>query len=115
MLRDLIKGLAERPEVAGLAVISPDGLVIEHALPPDADSDALAALATGLLRHAGELGAAGGLGGLEVAVLDFTTGPAVAAALGDGASLIVLARPDSDLGELLYLLRRNRSAIAALL
>jgi predicted regulator of Ras-like GTPase activity (Roadblock/LC7/MglB family) len=55
------------------------------------------------------------LGGLEVAVLDFTTGPAVAAALGDGASLIVLARPDSDLGELLYLLRRNRSAIAALL
>jgi predicted regulator of Ras-like GTPase activity (Roadblock/LC7/MglB family) len=111
----LIEGLAQRPEVAGLAVISPDGLIIEHALAPDTDSDALAALATGLLRHAGELGAAGGLGGLEVAVLDFASGPAVATTLADGASLILLARPDADLGELLYLLRRNRGAIAALL
>ena len=115
MLRQLVDGLAARPDVAGAAVISGDGLVIEAALGTGADGDALAALTTTLVRNCGELGTAGGLGSLGAAVLEFASGPAVIGTLRDGASVVVLARDGSDLGELLYLLRRHRGAIADLL
>lgn len=115
MLKPLLEGLASRSDVVGAAVVSGEGLVIEEALPVGSDTEALAALATTLLRHAGELGGAGGLGGLATAVLEFDRGPAVISALSAGVGLVVLARPDADLGELLYLIRRHRTAMADLL
>ncbi|HEX9756024.1 MAG TPA: roadblock/LC7 domain-containing protein [Gemmatimonadales bacterium] len=115
MLRQVVDGLAARPEVAGVAVVSGDGLVIEQALHVAADRDAIAALATTLTRHGRELGAAARLGNLGAAVLEYTAGPAIIRPLHDGASLVVLGRPDADLGELLYLLRRHHGALADLL
>jgi predicted regulator of Ras-like GTPase activity (Roadblock/LC7/MglB family) len=114
-LHSLVDGLAARPEVTGVAVISWEGLVIDQALGPDTDSEAMAALATTLVRHANELGLAAAQGPLSTAVLEFGAGPVVVAGLADGASLILLARTDVDLGELLYLIRRHRGAIADLL
>jgi uncharacterized protein len=115
VLKPLLEGLASRSDVLGAAVVSGEGLVIESALPAGSDGEALAALATTLLRGAGELGAAGGLGALGTAILEFDQGPAVVTALTTGAGLLVLARPDTDLGELLYLIRRHRAAVADLL
>ncbi|HSR16306.1 MAG TPA: roadblock/LC7 domain-containing protein, partial [Gemmatimonadales bacterium] len=68
-LRSLVDGLAARPEVTGVAVISGEGLIIDQALPPDSDPEALAALATTLLRHANELGMTAAQGPLATAVL----------------------------------------------
>lgn len=115
MLRRLVDGLAARPEVTGVAVISGDGLVIEQALDPSTDPEALAALALTLRRHAGELGGAAGLGGLDTVILEYADGPAVMTRHRDDTALLLLARADADLGELLYLLRRQRSAINDLL
>lgn len=115
MLKRLLDGLAQRPEVVGAALVSGEGLVIEQTLPATSDGEALAALATSLLRHGGEMGSACGLGALGVAVLEFTGGPAIVSRFDNGAGLVVLARTDSDLGELLYLIRRHRPAMADLL
>jgi predicted regulator of Ras-like GTPase activity (Roadblock/LC7/MglB family) len=115
VLRQLVDGLAARPEVAGAAVVSADGLIIEHALVGSLDRDAIAALATTLARHAAELGAAAGRGDLGFAAFDFHAGPAVLTPLDGGSSLLLLGRPDADLGELLYLLRFHRQRLAALL
>ena len=101
--------------MTGVAVISGEGLVIDQALGPQADSEALAALATTLFRHAGELGLAAAQGPLRTAVLEYGAGPVIVAGLPDGAALVLLARPEVDLGELLYLVRRQRGAIAELL
>lgn len=114
-LLDLLHGLANRPEVTGAALVSGEGLTIHQALPADADPEALAALTTTLLRQASELGATAGVGPLLTAVLDFGAGPAIVTGLDDGAALVVLIRPDADFGELLYLVRRHRDAIASLL
>ncbi len=114
-LHSVVHGLAARPEVTGAAIISGEGLVIHQALPVGADPEALAALATTLLRHTTELGDAARLGPLTTAVLDFGPGPVIVSALGDGAALVLLVRADADFGELLYLVRRHQPAIAGLL
>jgi len=113
VLRQIVDNLAGRPEVAGVAVVSGDGLVIEQRFPPGTDAEALAALATTLARSATELGSTSTLGGFSAAVFEFAGGPVVISALGDGVALLVLARPDTDLGELLFTLRRERGSLAA--
>jgi len=114
-LRSLVDGLAARPDVTGVAVISGEGLVIDQALGPGADPEAVAALATTLLRHGNELGMAASQGPLGTAILEFGTGPVIVSSLADGAALVLLARGDHDLGELLYLVRQHRATIADLL
>lgn len=111
MLRTLLNGIAQRPEVTGVAIISGDGLLIEHALPPGTDGEALAALAATVVRQLAELGTASRLGHPTGAVIEFSGGPAIIGMV-DGAALFVMARPDADLGELLYLVRRHRPAVA---
>lgn len=101
--------------MTGVAVVSGDGLVIEQVFRRPTDAEAMAALATTLARHGREFGEAAHLGGLGAAVLEFDSGPALLCPLRDGASLLLLGTPDADLGELLYLLRRHRGAIADLL
>lgn len=112
MLRTLLESLAARPEVTGAAVVSPEGLLIDHSLPAGTDGEALAALATTVLRQSTELGAAARLGPTTTAILEFADGPAILGAIDGGAALVVLARPDADLGDLFYVVRRHRPAVA---
>jgi len=106
VLRTLIEGLAARPEVAGVALVSTEGLLIDQALPATLDSDALAALATTVLRQLHELGTAAGRGPAASAVIEFQGGPAIIGAMESGSALVVLARADADLGD-----RRYRPAV----
>lgn len=112
MLRTLLTGIAQRPEVTGAAIVSGEGLLIEHALPVGTDGEALAALAATVIRQIAELGSAAGMGQPTSAVIEFSGGPAIIGMVDGGAALFVMARPDADLGELLYLVRRHRPAVA---
>ena len=114
-LRAIMQGLEARDAVRGAAIVGEDGLVIHDALTPDADGEAVAALAVTTMRHAEQVGGAGRCGTLRAAVLDFGGGPAILSVLGPGATLVVLARPDRDLGPLLFELRSNRDTLAGLL
>ena len=111
MLRTLIEGLSARPEVTGVALVSTEGLLIDHDLPARLDGDALAALALTVLRQLHELGGAAGRGPAASAVVEFQGGPAIIGAMESGSALVVLAREEADLGDLLYLIRRYRPAV----
>lgn len=114
-LRDIIQGLDAGGSVRGAAIVGEDGLVIHDALHAGADSEAVAALAVTTLRHAEQFGGACRVGPLQTAVFDFGDGPAILSALTATTTLVILARPDRDLGPLLYELRTRRDTLTGLL
>ena len=114
-LREIIQGLDAGESVRGAAIVGEDGLVIHDALGADADGEAVAALAVTTLRHAEQFGGAFRSGPLRTAVFEFGEGPAILSALTPTALLVVLARPNRDLGPLLYELRISHAALTGLL
>lgn len=114
-LRSVLQALAERPEVAGVVVVSDEGLVVESVLPAGVDREAIAALGATALRSLAGLGQAAGLGSPSGVVVDAPGGALVLQRLsGSTASLVVLAADAGDLGSLLYELRRHAPALASL-
>lgn len=116
-MKALVQQVADRPEVAGAALLSPDGLVIEPILSDTATSDAeaLAALAATVTRHGAELGERAGLGNVGTTVIECDRGAIIVTPITADVRLLVLARPDADLGELLYRLHQQRAGLAAAL
>ncbi|HEY7611424.1 MAG TPA: roadblock/LC7 domain-containing protein [Gemmatimonadales bacterium] len=113
-LAEVLRGLAARDGVQGALLLSGEGLPIEHA-GSVAESETVAALAATLAQHAGRLGDDAGRGELRSAVLDFASGPVVLARAGASDWLAILARPETDIGPLLYDLRHHGPALAGLL
>ena len=74
-----------------------------------------AALAVTTLRHAEQFGGACRSGPFHSAVFEFGVGPAILSALSPGATLVILAHADRDLGPLLYELRQKRDVLTGLL
>jgi predicted regulator of Ras-like GTPase activity (Roadblock/LC7/MglB family) len=113
-LREVLERLDAGDAVRGGAIVGADGLIIHNALQRDADEDAIAALAVTTMRHAEQLGSSSGSGQLRTAVLEYGGGPAILAPLSSAATLVVLTKPDRDLGPLLYALRTERDALSGL-
>ena len=116
-LRSVLMALAERPDVAGAVVVSDDGLVVEASLPGGARRRG-----TRRARHQRRPAAIGGARrrGPEPApwaqaAVESSHGTLVLQRLPSGATLLVLAAPDGDLGTLLYDLRRHAPALVSLL
>jgi predicted regulator of Ras-like GTPase activity (Roadblock/LC7/MglB family) len=114
-LRSVLLALADRPEVAGVAVVSDEGLIVESALPGTLDPDAVAAHAVTVLRHLGSLGGAVAHGAPRQLVAEGANGVLVLQRLQGGATLLVLAAQEGDLGALLYDLRRHAPALEQLI
>jgi len=113
-LADVVRGLAQREGVEALVVASGDGLTIDQHCPAGYDAEALSALTATLAQHADRLGAAGGRGELGTAVLECERGLALVSRAGTGVWLLLLVRPETNIGPLLYDLRRHRPALQAL-
>ena len=113
-IRDVVQALLRRPGVEAVVVVGRDGLPIDSS-GGGVDADSVAALLPGMLRGAAELGAAGGRGAFASGVLEFGGGLAVVSALNAEASLVVLVRPATNVGALLFDIQRHRSAISGLL
>ncbi len=109
--RQTLDQWSSRPLILGAAIVSEDGLLVHHDLGRHVDGEAVAALSVAVRRHAEQLGTAIG-GSLGSTVMELTGGPAVVTPLDTRHTLIVLARPDADLGPLLFDIRRSRSALA---
>ena len=82
---------------------------------PRFEPETVAALAATLAQHAGRLGEGTSRGELRPAVLEFARGPLVLARAGGGDWLAMLARPERDIGPVLYDLRQHGPALAGLL
>jgi predicted regulator of Ras-like GTPase activity (Roadblock/LC7/MglB family) len=114
-LRDVVQHLADRDGVDAVVVVSGDGLPIDHATRSGLDPEALAAMIPALAQTAGQVGAAAEGGDLSNAVFEFGGRLLVLTALKDGNSLLVLTGADTNIGSLLYDLKKHRPAIAELL
>jgi predicted regulator of Ras-like GTPase activity (Roadblock/LC7/MglB family) len=114
-LAEVVRGLAARNGVEAVLMLSADGLPIEHASRVPFEPEALAALTATLLQYATRLGLGTGRGAPRTEVIEYERGLLVAAQIGVGDSLAILAAPNADIGELLYDLRQHRPALAELL
>ena len=113
-IRDLVGAIRHRDGVEAAVVLGRDGLLIDSQSIPGLDTEDLAARIPAIIGPADELGAAAGRGPLTTAVLEHRDGIAVVSVLSPDAVLFVLVRPEANVGQLLFELRRNREQIAAL-
>ena len=114
-LGEVVRTVAERPDVAAAVLVSADGLPIQHAGRRALEPESVAALAATAARHKRALADSVGLGAVETIVLECTAGLLAATRLGGADWLVVLPADGADLGALLYDLRRHRPALASLL
>jgi predicted regulator of Ras-like GTPase activity (Roadblock/LC7/MglB family) len=114
-IRDVVEALSRRTGIDAVLVVGRDGLPIDSRIQNGMDPESIAALLPAVVNGVSQFGEAAGRGGFGTAVLEFGGGLALVAVLSADALLVVLAHPASNVGELLYDLRRHRSAIAGLL
>jgi predicted regulator of Ras-like GTPase activity (Roadblock/LC7/MglB family) len=115
VVRQALAELVARPEVAGAALLSREGLVVASDLDSSTDPEAVAALGIALARTGEQFAAAAGRAPPERLVLESPDGMMLTCPLADGALLLVLAAPDAPVGQLTYALRQMRGDLAALL
>lgn len=113
-IRDLVGAIRQREGVEAAILLGRDGLLIDSQTTPELDAEHVAAHIPSIILAADELGQAAGRGALMTAVLEHPTGLAIVSVLSTEAVLLVLVRPDANVGSLLFELRRNREQIAAL-
>ncbi len=113
-IRDLVGAIRQRDGVEAVIVLGRDGLVIDSDAESHLDPEQAAALVPGLMTAADELGAMAARGETRTAVLEGERGFAIVSGVSSEALLLVLVRPNANLGQLLYELRRHRANIATL-
>jgi uncharacterized protein len=113
-IRDLVGAIRQREGVDAAVVLGRDGLLIDSQVMPGLDAEDLAARIPSIIGPADELGDAIKRGELVTAVLEYRDGLAIVTVLNTDAVLVVLVKPDANVGRLLFELRRNREHIAAL-
>lgn len=115
LVQQALGALVGRGDVAGAAVVSAEGLVIVSRLAPQVDAEAVAALGTTLMRDGGQLARQVGRGAAARVLVEAEGGMLLACGLSDGTVLVVVAEEGAAVGQLLYDLRLQRGALAALL
>jgi predicted regulator of Ras-like GTPase activity (Roadblock/LC7/MglB family) len=113
-IRDLVGAIRQREGVEAAVVLGRDGLLIDSQAVAGVDTEDLAARIPAIIGAADDLGTAASRGPLTTAVLEHRNGLAVVSVLSDDAILLVLVRPQANVGQLLFELRRNRENIASL-
>jgi predicted regulator of Ras-like GTPase activity (Roadblock/LC7/MglB family) len=114
-IRDVVEALSRRAGVDAVVVVGRDGLPIDSHTANGMDADDVAALLPSAVNGLAQLGHAGQRGEFDTGVLEFGAGMAVLSVLNSDCLLIVLVQPSTNVGALLYDLRRHRTAIARLL
>ncbi|HXF95983.1 MAG TPA: roadblock/LC7 domain-containing protein [Gemmatimonadales bacterium] len=114
-IRDVVEALGRRPGVDAVVVVGRDGLPIDARTADGVDAESVAALLPSVVNSLSQLGEAAARGAFGAGVLEFGGGLAVVAVLHAEALLVVLVRPATNVGSLLFELRRHRTAIAGLL
>lgn len=113
-LSTLLDGLASRPGVLGVLVLSDDGLSVAQA-GHDPAADELAAVGSATLKSLVQLGQSTRQGRLQMGVVEYESGRVVIHPLRDDASLLLLVRRDVNVGTLLFELSADADALSALL
>jgi predicted regulator of Ras-like GTPase activity (Roadblock/LC7/MglB family) len=114
-IRDVVQALSRRPGVQAAIVLGQDGLPIDSAVRDGVDAEGVAALVPPVVAACGHLGHATACGGFGAGAVEFDAGTALVATLTPDALLALIVAPGTNVGALLYEIRRHKSAIAGLL
>jgi predicted regulator of Ras-like GTPase activity (Roadblock/LC7/MglB family) len=114
-IRDVVQALARRRGIKAAIVLGRDGLPIDSAVRNGLDSDGVAALIPPIVSACARLGGAADCGDFGASAVEFAGGMAVVTTITPDTLLALVAEPETNLGGLLYELRKHRSAIAGLL
>jgi len=114
-LHQFLDGLAARPDVDAVMVLSADGLPIHSAGRGKLDTDAVAALAASFASGAARLGGAAACESFTASILEYQDRLVVVRPMGREGHLFVLGAARTNLGPLLYDLRQQGPSLAALL
>lgn len=114
-IHDVVAALGQRDGVDAVIILGSDGLPIASHVANGADPELLAALVPNIVQAAEQLGHHAGRGDLATSVLEFGRGFGVVANLTAEVKLLILVRPRTNIGPLLYDLTRHRGEIAGLL
>lgn len=113
-IHDLVRAIAQRDGVECVVVLGQDGLLIDGRTSGELDSEHLAALVPTVTRAADALGNSSGRGTLVTTVLEYERGMVVVSSLSSDALLLVVLHAGSNVGSLLFDLRRHRANLASL-
>ena len=114
-IHDVVAALGRRDGVDAVIILGNDGLPIDSHIREGADAEVLSALVPNVVQASEQLGQHAQRGSLATGVLEFAAGYALIANLSADAKLLLLVRPRTNLGPLLYDLSRHRAEIAGLL
>src|SRR3989442_11515141 len=111
-IRDVVDALSRRRGVGAVVVVGRAGLPIAARTTNGVDCESVAALLPAVINAMTQLGEAGARGDFGTAVLEFGRGFVVVTVVSADALLVVLVQPATNVGGLLFDLRRHRSATA---
>lgn len=114
-IHDVVGALGRRDGVEAVIILGNDGLPIASHVGNGVDPEVLSALVPNVVQATEQLGQHAGRGTLAMGVLEYAAGYAVVASLSAEAKLLILVRPRTNVGPLLYDLARHRAEIGGLL
>jgi predicted regulator of Ras-like GTPase activity (Roadblock/LC7/MglB family) len=114
-IRDVVQALARRQGIKAVIVLGRDGLPIDATVRNGLDSEGVAALIPPIVSACVRLGGAADCGEFGASAVEFDGGMAVVTTITPDTLLAMVAAPETNLGGLLYEVRKHRAAIAGLL
>lgn len=114
-IKDVVDALGRRDGVEAVILLGNDGLPIASHVGNGVDSEVLSALVPNVIQATEQLGHHAGRGDMTTGVIEFASGLAIVSNLTADAKLLVMLRPRTNAGPLLYDLTRHRAEIAGLL
>jgi predicted regulator of Ras-like GTPase activity (Roadblock/LC7/MglB family) len=114
-IKDVVDALGRHEGVEAVIILGNDGLPIASHVADGSDPEVLSAVVPGVVQAAEQLGHHSGRGNLTTSVIEYKAGYAVVASLSAETKLLMLIRPRTNVGPLLYDLTRHRAEISGLL
>lgn len=114
-IRDVVQALSKRRGVDSVLVMGRDGLPIDSVCRDGVDTDAVAALVPALVNWCNKVGTAGSRGTMQTSVMEYEGGFTIISVITTDAILALFVQPHTNVGSLLFELRRYQAAIAGLL
>jgi predicted regulator of Ras-like GTPase activity (Roadblock/LC7/MglB family) len=114
-IRDVVQALGQFAGVETVVVLGRDGLTIDSLSHNGSDPEGVAALVPSLVEACGRLGEAGTRGEFSAGVMEYGDGFVVVSVVTVDALIAVVVKSNTNLGGLMYELRRYRAAFADLL
>jgi len=114
-IRDVVQALSRRPGVDAVIVLGEDGLPIDSHMEDGLDAEGVAALVPSVVAACKRLGDSAGRGHFDAGVVEFASGLLLVSTITSDSLVGILIAPGTNVGALLYEIKRHRSAIASLL